>query len=211
MKILCLNTAFSMATICLENNGKKVLKTLDANAKSSEKVLPEIENILVLENLKIADIDFVAVVVGPGSFTGIRIGVALVKGFMCCFPNLKVVAINSLDLMAFEFAKTQNKKEFFCIQNALSGRFFVAKFDNLGKPISENLLTNEVPKGVLVGLETEKLEMANHYVFLTPENLLEFANAKIKSQNFVDLNNLTPIYLRLSQAEENLLKKDIKC
>jgi len=212
MKILCLNTAFSMATVCLENNGKKVFKTLDADAKSSEKVLPQIEEVLFAENLKISDIDFIAVVVGPGSFTGLRIGVALVKGFMSCFPNIKCVAINSLDLIAYEFIKFNKiEKNFFCIQNALSGRFFIAKYNKLGKPTSDYSLVNELPKGILVGLESEKLDVATAFISLQPENLLTFAKTKIENYEFVETNNLIPVYLRLSQAEENLLKKDIKC
>jgi len=212
MKILCLNTAFPTATICLENGNKKTFKMLDANSKSSEKVLPQIEEILTAENLKIGDIDYIAVVVGPGSFTGLRIGVALVKGFMCSFPNLKNVAINSLDLMAFEFAKTIDAKtDFYCLQNALSGRFFLAKYSTAGKPISEYLLVNELPSGYLVGLESENLDIANHFIKLDPENLLALAKNKITEKKFTKLNDLTPIYLRLSQAEENLLKKDNKC
>lgn len=212
MKILCLNTAFGVATVCLENEGKKVFATLDADAKSSEKVLPQIEEVLLKENLKIADIDYVAVVVGPGSFTGLRIGVALAKGFMCCFPNLKAVAINSLDLMAYEYVKiNKSENDFFCIQNALSGRFFVAKYNKSGEQKGEYKLINELPQGILVGLESEKLDVATCLISLNPKNLLSLAKTKPQSKNFVDINNLSPIYLRLSQAEENLLKKDIKC
>jgi len=211
MKILCLNTAFPTATICLENGNKKTFKMLDANSKSSEKVLPQIEEILTAENLKIGDIDYIAVVVGPGSFTGLRIGVALVKGFMCCFPNLKTVAINSLDLMAFVFAKTGTNSDFYCLQNALSGRFFLAKYSGAGRPLSDYLLVNELPSGNLVGLESENLDIANHFIKLDPENLLALAKNKITEKKFTKLNDLTPIYLRLSQAEENLLKKDSQC
>lgn len=212
MNLLCLNTAFSEANVCLETNGQKFYKTLDANAKSSENVLPQIEEILTENNLRIADLDYIAVVVGTGSFTGTRIGVALAKGFMACNEKLKAVAINSLDLMAFEW--TQKNKEngnFHCIQNALSGRFFIAKYSKNGDRIGDCILENNLPlKDKKIGLELENLTETDEKIKFNPENLVLYAENLIKKGEFTSKNNLSPIYLRLSQAEENLLKKGNK-
>ncbi|MBR5226931.1 MAG: hypothetical protein IKV69_02520, partial [Clostridia bacterium] len=63
MNILCLNTAFKTAQIAV--SGKKdVFVSLDANAKSSENVLPAVEEALIKAGLEIADIDHIGVVVG---------------------------------------------------------------------------------------------------------------------------------------------------
>lgn len=207
MKILCLNTAFNIADIVLENDGKIVKSCLNASAKTSESVMPEIDRILQQENLKISDLNIISVVVGTGSFTGIRIGVALVKGMVAVFPNIKIIAVNSLDLMAYEFVKKNSKlkENFAVVQNALSGRFFVKEFDSNGNQIKKEELVTELPKCKLVGLECENLGFDEEITF-SPENLLNFSLKQIQEQKFVSVQELAPIYLRLSQAEENLLK-----
>ncbi|MDD4685750.1 MAG: tRNA (adenosine(37)-N6)-threonylcarbamoyltransferase complex dimerization subunit type 1 TsaB [Clostridia bacterium] len=216
MKILCVNTAFPIAQIAFENNGKYTEKEIIAEAKSSEKVLPAIEEILSIQNVVPKNLEFLAVVVGPGSFTGLRIGVAIAKGFACANP-LKLIALNSLDLMAFEFIKNNpQQSNFYCIQNALSGRYFVAEYLN-GERVGECYMSNNLPeKGFFVGLEHEKLnfitedesiDIHSNYIKPSAEMLMQLTKKYIAKEMFTKLENLAPIYLRLSQAEENLKNK----
>ena len=206
MNILCLNTAFKTAQIAV--SGKKdVFVSLEANAKSSENVLPAVEEALINAGLEIADIDHIGVVVGPGSFTGVRVGVALVKGFLACFPNIKAVAVDSLDLMATEWQTKGKEKNFCAVQNALSGRFFVKSYQNF-VPITESSLQQQLPSVFKIGLESERLSEVDAFVEPTCQTLLAITKNLIEKSEFVTGQNLTPVYLRLSQAEENLLKKE---
>ena len=208
MRVLCLNTAFKNADVVLNNNGKVFCSRISASAKSSECVLPEIDKLLMNAGLGVSDLDVIAVVVGTGSFTGVRIGVSLVKGLVAVFPSIKIVAINSLDLMAYEFVKKNNPKtDFYAVQNALSGRFFVKKFNKNAEPIESENLALVYPEGLRVSLEFEGIE-AEHQIDFSLENLLGFAKNKIEQNEFVSLNDLAPIYLRKSQAEENLMKRE---
>lgn len=246
MKILCINTAFPTAQIACEFDEKKVFKEINAEAKSSENVLPAIENILSANNLTPENVTHIGVVTGPGSFTGLRIGVAIVKGFACVFPAIQIISVNSLDFMAFQYMQEKllhknecncekictnefqniekkqleelnfqenkdEKKEFYCILNALSGRFFLAKFNEKGERVGECILTGELPKNaVLVGLEGENLKVATELIKLNPEFLLDFVKKFISEKKFISLEKLNPFYLRLSQAEENLMLGKIK-
>ena len=206
MNILCLNTAFKTAQIAV--SGKKdVFVSLDANAKSSENVLPAVEEALIKAGLEIADIDHIGVVVGPGSFTGVRVGVALVKGFLACFPNIKVTSIDSLDLMASEWQLKGKQSDFCAVQNALSGRFFVKEYKNF-LPASDASLRQELPKIFKVGLESENLSEVDETLEPSAETLLTLTKKLIEKGQFANGQNLAPVYLRLSQAEENLLKKE---
>lgn len=209
MKILCLNTAFPTAQIACEFNGKNVFEEIDAKAKSSENVLPAIEKILSSNDLLPVNLSHVAVVTGPGSFTGLRIGVAIVKGIACVHTNLKIISINSLDLMAFQHIKTNKaESDFYCILNALSGRYFLAKYNENNKRTGDCLLTEKLPEDIsLVGLETENLSVATSFIKVEPKTILEFSKKLISEGKFTSLENLEPFYLRLSQAEENLIKK----
>ena len=205
-KILCLNTAWALAQIAYKNGDVFTEKVLDANAKSSENVLPKIEELLIENGVNISNITHYGVVVGPGSFTGLRVAVSLVKGFCAVFSDARVVAVNSLDLMAKEFMKTNTCKDFSVVQNALGGRFFVKNFKNgVG---GKSLLVRGFPGGVKVGLESENLPEMDFWVQPTPQTLAQFTQQEITEQNFVSVEKLEPVYLRLSQAEENLLKKE---
>ena len=144
-----------------------------------------------------------AVVVGPGSFTGIRIGVGLVKGMYMANKNLKLVSICSLDLMAHIFAQTNPKKEFWCIIDALSGNIFVCKYNEKGERLTEpKMLTgdniNEL-SGTIVGLKSDNLDISTNQIEFTPQALMSLALCKIKNNEFTEENKLLPIYLRKSQ------------
>ena len=215
MKVLALNTAFSNSDVALFYDDKKDYVSLESSAKQSENVLVCTDNLLKRNNISIKDIDTMAVVVGPGSFTGIRIGVGLVKGMYMANKNLKLVSICSLDLMAHIFAQTNTKKEFWCIIDALSGNIFVCKYNEKGERITEpQMLTgdniNEL-SGTIVGLKSDNLDISTNQIEFTPQALMSLALCKIKNNDFTEENKLLPIYLRKSQAEigiENANKKD---
>lgn len=206
VKVLCINTAHNHAQISFYENGKIFKCTLEANAKSSENVLPAIEEVLLKAQTKICDIDVFGVVVGPGSFTGLRVGVSLIKGFCAVNTKAKVCAVSSLELMAQEFKKCSSEKHFCTVQNALGGRFFVKTYQETA--VTEELLTRSLPNCFKVGLESENLPEMNDYVSPSVQTLTDFCVQQINAKNFVLPQNLTPVYLRLSQAEENLLKKE---
>ena len=211
MNILAINTAFAEAQIALETQETAAFSTTPASAKSSENTLPAIDKLLGESGVQLHDITHFAVVVGPGSFTGVRIGVALVKGFLSVKQNAKAVAVNSLELMAYTYAQQNHPEtDFYCIQNALSGRFFVAKFNKLGQRISKDRLTQSVPAGLKIGLLCENLSEADAKISLSPENLLEMSKLLVRAGLVVDKNALAPVYIRLSQAEEALFSREIE-
>jgi len=97
MKILSVDTSNKVASVALFND-KNLLneKFSDDQKTHSEKLLPIIDELLKEEKLSIKDIDLFIVSVGPGSFTGIRIGVSTVKG-MAQALNKKVISVTSLE------------------------------------------------------------------------------------------------------------------
>ena len=131
--ILAINTAFMDANIGLIlDDGKRIERTIDAKSKHSENVLKTIDEVLEEAGISIRDIDNFAVVIGPGSFTGIRIGVAIIKAIGCVNNKAKFYPVSSLELMAYIYSQ-KNKNSFATILNALSNLYFVAKFDKNGK------------------------------------------------------------------------------
>lgn len=212
MNILTLNTAFSNSDVALQLNGVIDKISLDSSAKQSENILVCVDKILENNNAKIQDIDVLGVVVGPGSFTGIRIGVGLVKGMYMAKKSIKLVSICSLDLMAYEFSKINNKENYYCVLDALSGNIFACEYNN-GKRIGEPTMVCDMDmfnNKIVVGLENENFEFCSNKVKFTPDLLLDYTIQQVNVKNFVEENNLFPIYLRKSQAEVGLENENKK-
>ena len=207
MKILALNTAFSNSDVALMFDNQTDYISLNSSAKQSENILVCTNNLLSKNNVNIQEIDSIAVVVGPGSFTGIRIGVGLVKGIYAAKQNLKLISICSLDLMAHIYLKINPNSDFWCALDALSGNIFVCKYSNGKREEEPQMLTMEnldKISGTVVGLKGESIELCNCFVEFTPQTLLGYAVDKFNNNDFVTENNLVPLYLRKSQAEVGL-------
>ena len=212
--ILAINTAFMTANLALcTADGRKFFSDLDANCKHSENVLKTIEQMCEQAKLDILDIDTLAVVTGPGSFTGLRIGTAIAKALGCANEKLKFISLSSLSLMAYIVAKKNlNKGSFICALNALSNLFFVAHFNENGILCKEEEM---IDKAAFDALQQQKFVLAGdlpkerlYEIEISSEELLEFALMQKEAKNFCERNQMLPKYLRLSQAEDALLKKN---
>lgn len=203
--LLAINTAFMDANIGLVLDNNKILgRTIDAKSKHSENVLKTIDEMCEEGNVLFRDIDKVAIVVGPGSFTGIRIGVAIIKALGSVNTNLKVYPITSLELMAYIYLQN-HKEKITCVLNALSNLYFVASFDENGNKIKKENMVEKldhddklvVLKGDLVLDDADSVEMDT-------SSLINFAKEILKEKDSISAEKLEPLYLRPSQAEANL-------
>lgn len=101
MKILSIDTASNLCTVAVledENCIKEII--VDDARNHSEKIMPVIEQALNETNLNLKDIDLIVCDRGPGSFTGIRIGIGTVLAFQDCL-NLSCIGISSLEALAY--------------------------------------------------------------------------------------------------------------
>lgn len=212
--MLAINTALMTADLALETNKKTYFKTLDAKAKHSENVLKNIDELCTEAQIDVLDVETVAVVTGPGSFTGLRIGVAIAKALGCVKKDLNFISLSSLEFMAYTIAKQKMcHGNFTCIINALSGNYFVAEFDKGGKRISEDRMIAESELSYYKNLFAlaGDTQLGAKEITLSAQMLLDFAKEKEAEKAYITLESLLPVYIRPSQAEDNLLKKSKKC
>lgn len=213
--ILCLNTCFRSAEIMAV--GEKVeFERVDANCKHSEHVLPEVEKVLKRANLGVKDVDVLGVCVGPGSFTGIRIGVALVKGFGFS-RDLPCVAFNSFEVIAEQYFLNQSEaEEVVVVLDGLGGFVFVSKLGRYGEVLVEPTCMSLAEMAEFIKQnsceyvchEDDKDKFALKSVELTQAAYENVLNRKLLTGKTVSCAEISPLYLRKSQAEVELEKKN---
>lgn len=137
LTILALDTS-SRATSIAVSRGEKLLRSISAPAdeKRSERLWSDVQSLLTELDLAIGDVDVFSVCVGPGSFTGLRVGMAAVKGFSAA-SSKPIVGVTSLEAAAFAASPAL----FVCsMVTAYKGDVYsqLFSFDRDGVPIAQN-------------------------------------------------------------------------
>ena len=215
MNILLLNTAGRETHIGVIKGEEEILRE-SAFFKHSENLFPMLEEVLNLAEMKVDDFDAFAVVVGPGSFTGIRIGIAVAKGLSYIF-NKPVIEISTLELLAFTKFMRSKKSPICAIINAGAGLVYHQIFEFIEGDIKKTNKPKVDKLEHFLGYIHENYEGINLVYFdnyekkslpldLNSEEYSIEALAKLTKQKFIkgeftNSKNVMPLYLRASQAE----------
>ena len=230
MKILSIDTA-TQAASCAVIEDNKLLGEITYNYKKQHSVIlmTIVDTLLKNVNTSIDDIDCFVVSNGPGSFTGLRIGMATIKG-LSQGTNKPFVGISSLDALAYNLAYTDG---IICpILNALRGNVYTALYIFNGEKleklteymiISIDELFDLIKKhnkpvtfiGDGISIFKEKIENSILNVKFAPTHLNlsraaalgELGLEKLLEGDFDDLFTSAPIYMRKSQAEREYEEK----
>lgn len=193
MNILAVDSAFENLLVGLKNNGKTYYKTFEKDLKKhNATLLPAIEELLNESSLKLFDIDYFAVNTGPGSFTGIRLGVCTINAFAFA-TGKKIIELDSFSLSAFNRIKGYDYKVFI---DCFNGNFYGAEFkkSSLHKIKAGEYTENDINYDKDIVLKQKD--------FYKKENIIEFAEYKISRNEFTDY--AVPSYYKKSQAEREL-------
>lgn len=199
-----------MIALSVDTSGDRLAVTLtgkvndeiylnDAMLKHSITLMPSIEKILVRNNLTLSDIDVFAAVIGPGSFTGIRIGVSTAKA-LAFATGKKVLSVTAFDLLAYN--GVADKK--LCVIDALHGNFYACGYEAekvILKPCFIPLAEVKKMSAEYKVISDKSVDGEDFTVGDMLTGLKNAVNAKIK-QATDDRETLIPLYVRKSQAEE---------
>ena len=230
MKIFAADTSAKSASVALVENG--VIKGeyfINTMLTHSETLMPMVDLLFKSVRVQPKDIDCFAVNCGPGSFTGLRIGIAAVKGMTFAFDK-PCAAVSTLESMAYNL--TAENAVVCAVMDARCSQVYNALFDISGnKPlrlcedralqidqlISE--LRNIDKRIILVGdganlcfermsQELENIELSNENVRYQRASSTAFAAEKLfEKGEILTSSQLMPRYLRLPQAQRELLAK----
>ena len=232
MKILSLDASANSASVCIYDAVEdKIIGDFYINTKltHSQTLVPMIDALLNSAKLSLSDIDFFAVNTGPGSFTGIRIGVSVIKG-MAMALNKPCVSVSTLHSMAYNFIDSGDVVVCACMdarRNQVYNALFEIKNGIVDRVCEDRAISVEalfeelssIDKSViLVGDGAELCYSQKGEVDVTLSVASKrYQRASSVALAAVDLINknetltaatLMPTYLRLSQAERERLNKE---
>lgn len=220
MKILSVDTSSNICSVAILENENCIDEISINDGKThSENLMPLVEKILHENNIKLNSIELIAVVVGPGSFTGIRIGVASVKAIAEVL-SVPIVAVTSLEGLAYNINSCKNN---ICsLIDARNNQVYAGMFDCKGNAIEEYIADD-------INNVLDKFKKYNNITFVGDASIIhkELIEKEIENPEFADFDKclqsaksvgkagyekyklgiienadtIAPKYLRKSQAE----------
>lgn len=206
MRILYIDTSSSYLYTSIVENDKVLSEVKEEYGQSLSKVaLSRIASMFDDNNLSPKDIDKIIVVNGPGSFTGIRIGITIAKIYAWSL-NIPITTIYSLEAMAIS---SKNNTYHVPMINARRGYVFTAIYDKEYKEILK-------PCHILLTELQEKLKQINNYEFISNDEFDDLKTNKytpdfekivnyFKNKKTINPHAVNPEYLKLTEAEESKL------
>lgn len=221
MNILALDCAVTRISLAVKTDSKFISATYDIGMRQSEILVPSIDELLKKAELKPSELNATVLTIGPGSFTGLRLGISALKAIELAY-NVPVYGISSLEAYAYPY-KNLGFTVLSCI-DANKDKFYARLSDG-----SNNLLKDDdyeiekITEAVkdldtvfVCGPDAKKLSEKLQTVFadkkfLMPEVPAQTAEALIlmteeliekKAEPLKDFDG--PVYLRASEAELKL-------
>lgn len=221
MKVLAIDTSSKLCSVAILEDTNLIKKfELDNGLTHSETLMPLIQQLLKECELTLNDIDLLVSDVGPGSFTGIRIGVSSCKAFSDSL-NIPCVGISSLEVLAYNIKKDgiicstidcKNDSCYFALYELNNGIYDVVQ-EPCAKSVDEviNLLKSDYNNininFVGDGIPSDKLNLKEEFCsYLDVENLGIAGFTKFVNKNKVS-ENILPLYLKKPQAQIQLEAK----
>ena len=229
MKILSLDSSATVASVALVEDGKLLAEyTLNNGNTHSETLLPMVEYLLKTYGADISEVDAFAATTGPGSFTGVRIGAATIKG-LAFGTDKPCIEVSTLEAIAENLSF---KGGLICpVMNARRSQVYTALFRSDGKNLTRLMPDSAISISELDDILAEYGEAVSFSgdgyavtmqglkktaVNDTPERLRHQSAASVASVayrsyingDFVTDKEFKVTYLRPSQAERERLEKE---
>ena len=207
MNILGIDTTTKIASCSVLNNEKYYIKSIDNEITHSEKLLPIIDETLIESGTDLDGINLLACINGPGSFTGLRIGLATIKAF-AQVKDLPIFSISSIDLITYTaYKKLEENNEAYILSliDARNNRVYyginkLSFKDN--KILIEKVkdVDNDTIDNVLSSIKDKDLVIAGNCINKFRDNLSSISTKLIDI--YPTTNDLINCYLNLADTSK---------
>lgn len=146
MKILAFETSSAVSSIALRAGNETFAQTLPEQRQQIKQILPVIDQLLEQAGLNLKQIDGLALSNGPGSFTGLRVGLGVVQG-LALAHDIPVTAVSSLQALAQKLYRLEACPHVVCLRNAFMSQFYYAEY--------------QLKNNIMIAAEADKLLSLN--------------------------------------------------
>ena len=221
MYIAAIETATRAASAAVCNEDKFTEITQDSKLTHSETLLPQFKEVLKMANVTHDMVEAVAVSIGPGSFTGLRIGLAAAKALAYAW-NVKIIGVPTLNALAYHFPFSTVMS----MIDAQKNRAYVQVFKQL-KPVSEIEILGideavekaaEFGEIIICGDVCHKIKNLPDNVKIAPVNMrmpravnVALCGRELLAAGRIDnVMDIEPMYIRRSEAEVLWEQRNVK-
>ena len=193
MKILYINTTEKILSLALSNNN--IIKCVNGNENTTQ--TEQLFTLLkeLLNELKISDIDLIVALTGPGSFTGIRLGLAFIKGLKIA-TNKPIICIDNFKASYLSIKNTKETlpKEFYIKIEANKTESYITKLNNEGEILEKAKI---IKTDEITNLKLKIIEGV-----INPEKILNYFNTNFDPSNFTP-SPIIPTYIKPHYAKKS--------
>ncbi len=207
--ILAIDTTLEACSAGLLINGKKITASEPMARGQTERLVPMVQELCAEKNVALGDLDALAVTLGPGSFTGVRVGLAAAQGIAFAL-SIPLYGYSTLEAIS----KTVKERPLTVAVDTKRGEVFTQDFAADGSAGSAQITNKDD-----FAKHRHKVLLTNAVEFdgkkITAESvlnaLLDMAEADLKGKKQISVNDLEPIYLREAEvAKSKINYREIK-
>ena len=179
--ILAFETSIGNCSVALYCNGKVDYAESSQRMMQSEKLIPMINDILSSNGLTYKELSAVSCSTGPGSFTGIRVGIAAALGIKKAQPHIKLIGVSTLEILAHTFLlkNTKEQKNILVILRSYGEEFYAQEFQNNAEPLSEIMVLSQ---------QEVKTREKNYDLIISNEELENCKTINLNASSIIDIS-----------------------
>jgi tRNA threonylcarbamoyl adenosine modification protein YeaZ len=200
VNILAFETSIGNCSVALSCNGKITYSESSQKMMQSEQLIPMINDILSRNSITYKELSAVACSIGPGSFTGIRVGVAAALGIKKAQPHIKLIGISTLDALSngSSLDGLKASEKILVILRSYGEEFYAQEFKY-----------NQVSPAEIIVLSQQELEIhkKNYNLIISNEELENCKMINLNARSIMDISinkygstasnaSIEPIYVK---------------
>ena len=197
MKLLAIDTSSTQCSVALINDGLILNSSAeDSNHKHSTALATMVKEALLVRETELSEIDGIAVAIGPGSLTGLRVGLALAKG-LCMAASLKIVAVPTLEAMSRAVKRENSYIK--PIIRAKKGFLHTALYEK------NNGILKEIEPYKLIADENISADNINNTILVGEDTVIASVSKFAGKYEIIKNSNLNPVAEGVALIGEEML------
>ena len=212
-KCIAIDTSTRRFCLGVKNSRDYFDRSVDESTDHAKEIFKRIDDVLKLANTSIKELDFLAVGIGPGRFSGLRVSISAIKSISYVL-NIPIIAISSLEIIAREMMEKNDKENVILIEDAGRGNLYIGsyalknhEFIKLSDDRVANINEIEISEtdaliagsGIIrypdLKIDSKSLLNQTGEEYLNSRTMIDHAVEQFNKGNTIDCMNLKPNYL----------------